>query len=121
PREEQNDPGFADQLAALADFYVDDAFGAAHRAHGSVVGVARHLPSVAGRLMQREVEVLSRLRDNPEEPFVAILGGAKVSGKLAAVRARVERGDALRVGGARAFVFLAGAGAVVGTRVLVLE
>lgn len=115
PREEQNDPGFADQLAALADCYVDDAFGAAHRAHASVVGVARRLPSVAGRLMQREVEVLSRLRDNPEPPFVAILGGAKVSDKVAAVRALVERVDALLVGGAMAFSFLAASGAEVGT------
>jgi phosphoglycerate kinase len=114
PREEQNDPGFADQLAALADSYVDDAFGAAHRAHASVVGVAGRLPSVAGRLMQREVEVLSRLRDNPEQPFVAILGGAKVSDKLAAVRALVERVDALLVGGAMAFSFLAASGAEVG-------
>ena len=111
PREERNDPGFADQLAALAESYVDDAFGAAHRAHASVVGVAQRLPSVAGRLMQREVEVLSRLRERPEEPFVAILGGAKVSDKLTAVRALVERVDALLVGGAMAFSFLAAAGA----------
>jgi phosphoglycerate kinase len=114
PREERNDPGFADQLAALAESYVDDAFGAAHRAHASVVGVAQRLPSVAGRLMQREVEVLSRLRERPEEPFVAILGGAKVSDKLNAVRALVERVDALLVGGAMAFSFLAAAGAEVG-------
>jgi len=114
PREERNDPEFADQLAALAESYVDDAFGAAHRAHASVVGVAQRLPSVAGRLMQREVEVLSRLRERPEEPFVAILGGAKVSDKLTAVRALVERVDALLVGGAMAFSFLAAAGAEVG-------
>lgn len=114
PREEQNDPAFADELAALADAYVDDAFGAAHRPHASVVGVAERLPSVAGRLMQREVEILSRLRDEPAEPYVAILGGAKVSDKLPTARALVERVDALLVGGAMAFSFLAAAGAEVG-------
>jgi phosphoglycerate kinase len=114
PGEEQNDPAFAEQLAVLAEFYVDDAFGAAHRAHASVVGVAQRLPAVAGRLMQREVEVLSRLLDGAEEPFVAILGGAKVSDKLSTVRALVERVDALLVGGAMAFSFLAAAGAEVG-------
>jgi len=114
PREELNDPGFADALAALADSYVDDAFGAAHRAHASVVGVAERLPSVAGRLMQREVEVLSRLLEDPDEPYVAILGGAKVSDKLSTVRALVERVDALLVGGAMGFSFLAAAGNAVG-------
>ena len=114
PREERNDPGFADELAALADAYVGDAFGAAHRAHASVVAVAERLPSVAGRLMQREVEVLSRLLESPEEPFVAILGGAKVSDKLAAVRSLIRRVDALLVGGAMAFSFLAARGAEVG-------
>jgi phosphoglycerate kinase len=114
PREERNDPGFADALAALADSYVDDAFGAAHRAHASVVGVAERLRSVAGRLMQREVEVLSRLLEDPDEPYVAILGGAKVSDKLSTVQALVERVDALLVGGAMAFSFLAAAGNAVG-------
>jgi phosphoglycerate kinase len=114
PGETANDPGFADQLASLADAYVDDAFGAAHRAHASVVGVAQRLPSAAGRLMQREVEVLSRLLEGAEEPFLAILGGAKVSDKLAAVRSLVERVDALLIGGAMAFTFLAAAGGEVG-------
>jgi phosphoglycerate kinase len=114
PREERNDPSFAAELAALARAYVDDAFGAAHRAHASVVGVARLLPSAAGRLMQREVEVLTRLLEGPEEPFVAILGGAKVSDKLGVVEALVERVDALLVGGAMAFSFLAAAGGEVG-------
>jgi phosphoglycerate kinase len=114
PREEQNDPAFADELALLADAYVDDAFGAAHRAHASVVGVAERLPSAAGRLMQREVEVLSRLLHAPDEPFVAILGGAKVSDKLAVVNSLVQRVDALLVGGAMAFTFLAARGASVG-------
>lgn len=114
PREEANDPEFADQLAALADLYVDDAFGAAHRAHASVVGVAERLPSAAGRLMQREVEVLSRLLEGAEEPYIAILGGAKVSDKLATVRSLVQRVDALLVGGAMAFSFLAATGIGVG-------
>jgi phosphoglycerate kinase len=114
PREEKNDPEFADQLAGLADVYVNDAFGAAHRAHASVVGVAERLPSVAGRLMQREVEVLSRLLEGAEEPYIAILGGAKVSDKLAAVYALVHRVDAVLIGGAMAFSFLAAAGVEVG-------
>ena len=114
PREEANDPGFAEELASLAEVYVDDAFGAAHRAHASVVGVARLLPSTAGRLMQKEIEALSRLRDDAEKPFVAILGGAKVSDKLAAIDALIERVDALLIGGAMAFSFLASAGGQVG-------
>jgi phosphoglycerate kinase len=114
PREKQNDAGFAGELASLADLYVDDAFGAAHRAHASVVGVAERLPNAAGRLMQREIEVLSTLLEGAERPFVAILGGAKVSDKLQAVNALVDRVDALLVGGAMAFSFLAAAGAAVG-------
>ena len=112
--ETRNDPGLADALAALADAYVDDAFGAAHRAHASVVGVAERLPNAAGRLMQREVEVLSKLRDEADPPYVAILGGAKVSDKLGAIGALVDRVDALLVGGAMAFSFLAAAGGEVG-------
>jgi phosphoglycerate kinase len=114
PGEESNDPAFADALAALADLYVDDAFGAAHRAHASVVGVAERLPSAAGRLLQREIEVLSKVRDDPVHPFVAILGGAKVSDKLAVVDALLDRVDALLVGGAMAFSFLAVQGGEVG-------
>jgi phosphoglycerate kinase len=114
PGEERNDPAFADALAALADAYVNDAFGAAHRAHASVVGVGQRLPAAAGLLMQREVEVLSTLLEQPTEPFVAILGGAKVSDKLGTINALVERVDALLIGGAMAFSFLAAAGAEVG-------
>ena len=112
--ETANDPEFADALASLAHAYVGDAFGAAHRAHASVVGVAERLPAAAGLLMQREVQVLSKLRDDPEKPFVAILGGAKVSDKLATVDALIDRVDALLVGGAMAFSFLAAAGGEVG-------
>ena len=114
PGETSNDPDFAEALASLAHGYVDDAFGAAHRAHASVVGVAERLPAGAGLLMQREVEVLSKLRDAPDRPFVAILGGAKVSDKLGTVEALIDRVDALLVGGAMAFSFLAAAGAEVG-------
>ncbi len=114
PGEEANAPAFADALASLADLCVDDAFGAAHRAHASVVGVPERLPSAAGRLMQKEIEVLSKLLGDADEPFVAILGGAKVSDKLAAITSLVERVDALLIGGAMAFTFLAAEGAEVG-------
>ncbi|CAN5163710.1 phosphoglycerate kinase [soil metagenome] len=114
PRETANDPTLAGELAALADAYVDDAFGAAHRPHASVVGVAERLPNAAGRLMQREIEVLSRLVADPDRPFIAIVGGAKVSDKLETVNALVDRVDALLVGGAMAFSFLAAAGIEVG-------
>jgi phosphoglycerate kinase len=114
PREEENDAGFAEELASLADLYADDAFGAAHRAHASVVAVAELLPSAAGRLMQKEVEVLSRLLEGADRPFVALLGGAKVSDKLAAINSLIDRVDALLIGGAMAFSFLAASGSSVG-------
>jgi phosphoglycerate kinase len=114
PREETNERSFAEELARLADAYVDDAFGAAHRDHTSVVALAELLPNAAGFLMQREVEVLTRLLEDPDEPFVAVLGGVKVSDKLAVVGALLERVDALLVGGAMAFTFLAAEGADVG-------
>ncbi len=114
PGEEANDRAFADALAALGDVYVNDAFGAAHRAHASVVGVASRLPSAAGRLLQREVEVLSRLLESPDRPYVAILGGAKISDKLGVLRSLVERVDALLVGGAMAFSLIAVQGGQVG-------
>jgi phosphoglycerate kinase len=121
PGEEANDPTFADALASLAERFVDDAFGAAHRAHASVVGVAERLPSAAGRLMQKEVETLSRLLHGPDRPFVAILGGAKVSDKLAAINSLIERVDALLIGGAMAFSFLAAAGSSVGRSLVEAE
>ena len=114
PGEEANDPAFADALASLADAYVDDAFGAAHRAHASVVGVAERLPSAAGLLLLREVEVLSRLLHGPDEPFVAVLGGAKVSDKLAVIGSLLDRVDALLIGGAMAFTLIAAQGGEVG-------
>jgi phosphoglycerate kinase len=117
--EETNDPAFAGRLAELADAYVDDAFGAAHRAHASVSALpelmlASGRPAVAGRLMQREIEVLSKLLHDPERPYVAILGGAKVSDKLGVIDALVDRVDALLIGGAMAFTMIAADGGEVG-------
>jgi phosphoglycerate kinase len=119
PGEEANDPGFAGRLSELADAYVDDAFGAVHRAHASVSALpelmrASGRSAVAGRLLQRETEVLGRLLEGPEEPYVAILGGAKVSDKLGAIEALVDRVDALLIGGAMAFTLIAAAGGKVG-------
>jgi phosphoglycerate kinase len=117
--EEANDPAFAGRLAELADAYVDDAFGAAHRAHASVSAlpelmIASGRPAVAGRLLQREVEVLSALLDEPARPYVAILGGAKVSDKLATIGALLDRVDALLIGGAMAFTLIAADGGAIG-------
>ncbi len=114
PGEEANDPAFAANLIDLGDVYVDDAFGAAHRAHASIVGPPLVLPSAAGRLLAREVEVLGGLLDAPKRPFVAILGGVKVSDKLGVIDALLERCDRLLIGGAMAFTFLAARGAHVG-------
>jgi len=119
PREERNDVAFAEQLAALADAYVDDAFGAVHRAHASVVALPELFlkqgrPVAAGRLLQREVDALSKLLEDPERPYVAVLGGAKVSDKLGTIGALVERVDAILIGGAMAFTFLAAEGGDVG-------
>lgn len=119
PREEQNDAVFAAELAGLADAYVDDAFGAVHRAHASVAAMPERFlrdgrPAAAGRLLQREVEALSRLLGEPERPYVAVLGGAKVSDKLGTIGALVERVDAILIGGAMAFTFLAAEGGEIG-------
>jgi phosphoglycerate kinase len=119
PGEEANDPAFAGRLAELADAYVDDAFGAAHRAHASVSALpelmrASGRAAVAGRLLQREVEVLGSLLHDPERPYVAILGGAKVSDKLGVIDALVERVDALLIGGAMANTLIAADGGEVG-------
>jgi phosphoglycerate kinase len=114
PGEESNDPAFSSNLAELGHVYVDDAFGAAHRAHASIVGPPLVMPSAAGRLLAREVEVLGGLLDAPKHPFVAILGGVKVSDKLGVLDALLERCDTLLIGGAMAFTFLAAQGARVG-------
>jgi phosphoglycerate kinase len=108
--EEKNDPEFARQLAALGEVYVNDAFGAAHRAHASTTGVAKFLPAVSGFLMQQELEYLSRATLNPERPYVAILGGAKISDKIAVIENLLTRCDKLIIGGGMANTFLAAQG-----------
>jgi phosphoglycerate kinase len=123
PGEEPNDTTFAGRLAELADGYVNDAFGAAHRKHASVFAlpelmVASGRPAVAGRLLEREVDVLSRLLHAPDAPFVAILGGAKVSDKIAVIDSLIDRVDALLIGGAMAFTFIAAEGGEVGASLI---
>jgi phosphoglycerate kinase len=119
PGEEANAPEFARRLAALADVYVDDAFAAAHRAHASTEGITRFLqPAAAGLLMARELEALGRIFERPERPVAAVLGGAKVSDKLALVEHLLTRVDALLVGGGMAFTFLAALGYGVGRSLL---
>jgi phosphoglycerate kinase len=113
--EEKNDPGFAKSLAALADVYINDAFGSAHRAHASTEGIVHHIKqSAAGLLMAKEVEYLGRVLENPERPFVAILGGAKVSDKLEVIENLIPRVDALLIGGAMAYTFFRAQGLPVG-------
>jgi phosphoglycerate kinase len=114
PGETHDDPDLVSALAELADVYVNDAFGTAHRAHASTEGVAHRLPSAAGRLMQREVDALSAIVDHPKRPLVAILGGAKVSDKIGVVDRFLELADVLCIGGAMAFPFLAARGHSVG-------
>lgn len=118
PEEEANDPDFAARLARLADLYVNDAFGTAHRAHASTVGVARYLPAVAGLLMEKEIRYLSRLLENPDHPFVAVLGGKKVSDKIGVLSNLLERVDAVLVGGGMAYTFLKASGHRVGRSVV---
>jgi phosphoglycerate kinase len=105
PEEKKNVPAFAAQLASLADLYVDDAFGSAHRAHASTEGVAHHLPAVAGFLMEKELEFLGEALASPRRPFVAILGGAKISDKIGVIENLLARVDALLVGGGMANTF----------------
>lgn len=114
--EEKNDDGFAQQLASLCDVYVNDAFGAAHRAHASTVGITHHVSkAAAGLLMEKELEYLGRVLSDPEHPFAAILGGAKVSDKIPVINALIDRGvDKLLIGGAMAYTFLKAEGFTVG-------
>ena len=112
--EEKNDPAFAQALASYADIFVNDAFGTAHRAHASTVGIARLLPAYAGLLMEREISVLSRLLENPEHPFAAILGGAKVSDKIQVIEHLLTKVDVLILGGGMANTFLLAQGKSVG-------
>jgi phosphoglycerate kinase len=113
--EEKNDAGFAAQLASLADVYVDDAFGSAHRAHASVEGIIAHLPqAAAGLLMEKELRYLGQALEHPERPFVAILGGAKVSDKIEVIENLLKKVDALLIGGAMAYTFFKSRGVPVG-------
>lgn len=113
-KEEENNPSFAQNLARLADIYVNDAFGTAHRAHASVVGVAKYLPAVAGFLMERELTVLGKILGSPEPPFASLIGGAKVSDKLGLLENIGERVDSLLIGGGMAATFLKAKGYEVG-------
>ena len=115
PEEEKNDPEFAKQLASLVDLYVDDAFGAAHRAHASVEGITHHVPfAAAGMLMEEELRYLGHILESPEKPFVAILGGAKVSDKIEVIDNMLNRVDRLIIGGAMAYTFFKARGLPVG-------
>lgn len=114
PREKKNDPSLADELARLADLYVNDAFGAAHRAHATTVGVAGRLPGVAGLLMEKEIEALQSVVADPKRPFVAVLGGAKVTDKIGVIERFLELADQILIGGAMCFTFFRAQGYAVG-------
>lgn len=118
PAEEANDPAFAQELAELADIYVNDAFGTAHRAHASTTGIANYLPAVAGFLLNKEIEVMGKALENPERPFVVLLGGAKVSGKIMAVENLLPKADCLLIGGGMSYTFLKAKGYEVGKSIL---
>lgn len=119
--EEKNDPAFARQLAGLADMYVNDAFGTAHRAHASTEGVAHVLPGVAGFLIQKEIEFLGKAIENPKKPFVAIMGGAKVKDKIELIDNLLPKLDRLLIGGGMAFTFLKAQGHAIGNSLLDAE
>lgn len=114
PEEEKNDPGMARQLASLADIYVNDAFGTAHRAHASTEGVAKILPGVAGFLMEKEIKYLGETIENPKRPFVTILGGAKVSDKIGVIENLLKRADSVLIGGGMANTFFKAQGYAMG-------
>jgi phosphoglycerate kinase len=118
PREEKNDPEFARELAALGECYVSDAFGAAHRAHASTVGVAEYLPAAAGLLMEKEIKALSWVLTDADQPFVVVLGGAKVSDKIAVIRSLMNRSQHLLIGGGMANTFLKASGIDVGASLI---
>lgn len=118
PGEEKNDPELAKSFAELADVYVNDAFGAAHRAHASTEGIAKHLPAVSGFLMEKELEVLGKALSNPERPFTAIIGGAKVKDKIGVIDNLLEKVDNLIIGGGLAYTFVKAQGHEVGKSLL---
>ena len=120
-REEANDPEFAKELASLADIYVNDAFGTAHRAHATTAGVANYLPAVCGFLIEKEVKMLGDALDNPQRPFVAILGGAKVSDKIKVIENLIEKADSIIIGGGMTYTFLKAMGYNVGDSICELD
>jgi len=121
PEEEKNDPEMAKQLAALADVYVNDAFGSAHRAHASTEGVAKFLPAVAGLLMEKEIQYLGAAVSDPERPFVAILGGAKISDKIGVIKNLLTKTDSILIGGGMANTFFKAEGYPVGDSLVEAE
>lgn len=116
--EEKNDPALAEQFAKLSDVYVNDAFGAAHRAHASTEGIAKHVPAVSGFLMQKELDVLGKALSNPEHPFTAIIGGAKVKDKIGVIESLLEKVDHLIIGGGLSFTFIKAQGYDIGNSLL---
>lgn len=118
PEEEKNDKEFAKKLASLAEIYINDAFGTAHRAHASTAGVAEFLPSGAGYLIKKEIEIMGKALENPERPFIAILGGAKVGDKIGVIKNLLNKVDTLLIGGGMAFTFLKSLGYEIGKSLL---
>jgi len=116
--EEKNDPALAEAFSKLADVYVNDAFGAAHRAHASTEGIAKHVPAVSGFLMQKELDVLGKALSNPERPFTAIIGGAKVKDKIGVIESLLEKVDHLIIGGGLSFTFIKAQGYDIGKSLL---
>lgn len=113
--EEKNDPAFSKELASLAEIYVNDAFGTAHRAHASTAGIADYLPAVCGFLIQKEISIMGKALDDPKRPFVAILGGAKVSDKIGVINNLIEKCDTIIIGGGMAYTFIKAQGKSIGT------
>ena len=113
--EEKNDPAFAKELASMAEIYVNDAFGTAHRAHASTAGVANYLPAVCGFLIQKEISIMGKALSDPKRPFVAVLGGAKVSDKIGVINNLLEKVDTIIIGGAMAYTFIKAQGGNIGT------
>ncbi len=120
-REEKNDPEFSKELASLAELYVNDAFGTAHRAHSSTAGVADYLPSAVGYLIKKEIDVMGKALENPERPFVAILGGKKVSDKISVIENLIDKVDSLIIGGGMSYTFFKAQGKEVGTSICELD
>ena len=118
PREEKNDPEFAKELASMADVYVSDAFGTVHRAHASTAGVAAYLPAVSGLLVAKELEVMGKALDDPKRPFVAMLGGAKVSDKIAVINNLLDKADTVIIGGGMSYTFSKAQGGEIGKSLL---